>query len=132
MQDNTRREFLRLAAVASLAGANPGFLQAAGGTSMQGWMTSQDQKLEEVKLRESRTFSGDNANAVCDRCHEALPGSARVWRCIYGCQLLRALANGTTKATGAPRRSVCSKRIATVGRANMHRLQRLLAARVQL
>jgi hypothetical protein len=64
MPDNARREFLRLAAVASLAGANPGFLQAAGGTRMQGWMTSQDQKLEEVKLRESRTFSGDNANGV--------------------------------------------------------------------
>ena len=31
---------------------------------MQGWMTSQDRKLEEVKLREWRTFPGDNANGV--------------------------------------------------------------------
>src|SRR5260370_20549300 len=131
MPDNTRREFLRLAAAASLAGANPGFLQAAGSTRMQGWMTSQDRKLEEVKLREWRTFSGDNANGVVidatKRYQEVLGfGAAFTDASCY------VLADGTRKATGAPRRFVCSKRIATVGRANMHRLQRLLAVRVQL
>jgi glucosylceramidase len=39
-------------------------LQAAGGARMQGWVTSQDRKLEEVKLGEWRPFSGDNANGV--------------------------------------------------------------------
>jgi hypothetical protein len=131
MPDNRRREFLRLAAAASLAGANPRFLQAAGGTRMQGWVTSQDRKLEEVKLGEWRTFSSDNTNGVVidatKRYQEVLGfGAAFTDASCY------VLADGTRKATGAPRRSVCSKRIATVGRANMHRLQRLLAVRVQL
>jgi glucosylceramidase len=42
----------------------PAFLLSANPTHVQGWVTSNDKKLEELKLPEWRAFSGEAANSV--------------------------------------------------------------------
>jgi glucosylceramidase len=64
MPNNTRREFLRLAAGVTLAATNPRFPLGTAPPQVQAWVTSKDRRLEEVKLGEWRALSGENATGV--------------------------------------------------------------------
>ncbi len=64
MPNNTRREFLRYAAGCSLAAANPRFLLAAAPPRVQGWVTSKDRRLEEIKLPDWRPNASEAANRI--------------------------------------------------------------------
>ncbi len=65
MPDNTRREFLRFAALCSIAAANPRFLLSAAPSHFQGWVTSKDRRLEEIKMPEWRpASSAEGANCL--------------------------------------------------------------------
>jgi glucosylceramidase len=64
MPDNTRREFLRFAAVCSIAAANPRFLLSATPAHVQGWVTSKDRRLAEIKMPDWRPASGEGANCL--------------------------------------------------------------------
>jgi glucosylceramidase len=50
MPNPTRRDFLRLAAAASLGATHARFLSAAPPSRLQAWATSKDRRLEEIKL----------------------------------------------------------------------------------
>ncbi len=56
MSQSTRRDFLKLAAVTSLAAANPRFLAATATPGVQAWATSPQRKLEEISVQDWRTI----------------------------------------------------------------------------
>lgn len=60
---NTRRDFLRLAAAASVCAANPRWLSGAS-VPVQAWSTSKDHHLAPVKLGEWRSATGENSSAI--------------------------------------------------------------------
>jgi len=65
MPDNTRREFLRLVTVASLAAAaSPRFLPSKTTSTAQAWVTSKDRRLEEVKAGDWQTFSSESPTGI--------------------------------------------------------------------
>jgi glucosylceramidase len=64
MPESTRRDFLRLAAAASLAASNGRLLWGSNAPKTQAWVTSKDRKLEEVKLPEWKNVSGETPTGI--------------------------------------------------------------------
>jgi glucosylceramidase len=64
MPDNTRREFLRLVTVASLAAASPRFLPSKTTSTAQAWVTSKDHRFEEVKAGDWQTLSSESPTGI--------------------------------------------------------------------
>ena len=67
MPSGTRRDFLKLAAAASLAATNARFLWGSPPPRVQAWVTSPDRRMDEIKLPEWRTVrAGKTAGILVD------------------------------------------------------------------
>ena len=64
MLHSSRREFLKLAAAASLAAANAPSSWASPPARARAWVTSQDRRMEEIKLPVWRTASAESAAGI--------------------------------------------------------------------
>src|SRR5258708_19734069 len=64
MPPSNRREFLKLAAAASLAATKAPFSWARPPARSRAWVTSQDRRMEELKPPILRTVSGESASEI--------------------------------------------------------------------
>jgi len=64
MPPSSRREFLKLATAASLAATNAPFSWASPAARARAWVTSQDRRMEEIKLPVWRTASAESAAGI--------------------------------------------------------------------
>ncbi len=64
MLHSSRREFLKLAAAASLAAANAPSSWASPPARARAWVTSQDRRMEEIKLPVWGTASAERAAGI--------------------------------------------------------------------
>lgn len=76
MPENTRREFLRLVAAASLAATHARFALGKPTTTAQAWVTSKDCRFEEFRAGDWRNFCGESPTGIVvdptKRCQEIL------------------------------------------------------------
>src|SRR5260221_2971276 len=64
MPPSNRREFLKLAAAASLAATNAPFSWARPPARARAWVTSQDRRMEEIKPPVWRTVSAESEAGI--------------------------------------------------------------------